>query len=134
MARTSHTKKRSASRSRKQKGGELAGNPPSAWGWGLGTAGDGWRQFMDSLTLQPGQNIAAAKSNDLVPVGKPNAQEYLPPKMAMSGGKHRRSHSSRTKKGGNWGAVLNQVAAPALLLGAQQMYGRKTKRHHKRRH
>ena len=32
-----------------QRGGELAGNPPSAWGYGLGTMGDGWTQFMNYL-------------------------------------------------------------------------------------
>ena len=133
MAKTRHMRKRHSSRTRSHKGGELAGNPASSWGWGLGTAGNGWTQFMNSLTLQPGQNIAAAKSNDLVPVGKPNAAEPLQ-SVKMGGGKRRR-HRSRSRKGGNWGAVLNQAAAPLVLLGANQIYGKKhTRRHRSRKH
>ena len=60
-------------RTRKQRGGDLAGNPASAWGWGLGTVGDGMTQIMNSLTLQPGQNTATAQSNNLVPIGNINA-------------------------------------------------------------
>ena len=133
MAKTRHMRKRNASRSRAHKGGDLAGNPPSSWGWGLGTAGNGWTQFMNSLTLQPGQNIAAAKSNDLVPVGNPNANEPLQ-SVKMNGGKRRRSRRSRSRKGGNWGAVLNQAAAPLVLLGANQVFGKRTRRHRSRKH
>jgi hypothetical protein len=110
MAKTRHNR----SRRHKQRGGELAGNPPSAWGWALGTAGNGWNQFMNSLTLHPGESQVAAKSNDLVP-------------NKMSGGKRRsRSRSrSRSRKGGNLGAVLNQAAVPLVLLGANQVIGKK---------
>lgn len=130
MAKTRHMRKRHATRSRAHRGGDLAGNPPSSWGWGLGTAGNGWTQFMNSLTLQPGQNIAAAKSNDLVPVGNPNANEPLQ-SVKMNGGKRRRSRRSRSRKGGNWGAVLNQAAAPLVLLGANQVFGKRTRRQRK---
>ncbi len=117
-------KSRRSSRRRAHRGGDLAGNPASSWGWGLGTAGNGWTQFMNSLTLQPGQNIAAAKSNDLVPVGRPNASEPLQ-SVKMGGGKRRRTRTrSRSRKGGNWGAVLNQAAAPLVLLGDNQIYGK----------
>ena len=51
-----------------QRGGDLSGNPASAWGWGLGTVGNGWTQFMNSLTLQPGQNLGTIQSNNIVPV------------------------------------------------------------------
>lgn len=120
---------RHSRRHRKQRGGDLAGNPPSAWGWGLGTMGNGWTQFMNSLTLQPGQNIASASSNDIVPVGRPNANDPNIPKV---GGKRRRHRHRRTsKRGGNVGAVLSQAAVPGILLAAQQSYGR-TRKH--RRH
>jgi len=133
MAKTRHMRRRHAARSRSHKGGDLAGNPPSSWGWGIGTAGNGWTQFMNSLTLQPGQNIAAAKSNDLVPVGQPNANEPLQ-SVKMNGGrrrKHSRRHRSRSRKGGNWGAVLNQAAAPLVLLGANQAFGKRSRRQRK---
>ena len=97
---------------KKQRGGGLAGNPPSAWGWGLGTMGSGWQQFMDTLTLQPGQSQVAAHSNNIV----------------IKGGQRRRI---RSRRGGNIGAVLNQAVAPLALLGMQQMYGKSKKR---RRH
>jgi hypothetical protein len=142
--------KRRHLRTRKQRGGDLAGNPASAWGWGLGTVGDGFTQIMNSLTLQPGQNIATAQSNNLVPVNNINASNptssMLQPNMGGGSRRRRRVHRSRSrsrsrgrsrgrgrsssKRGGNWGAVLNQAAAPLVLLGAQQMYGRRrTKKH-----
>uniref|UniRef100_A0A6C0IW34 Uncharacterized protein n=1 Tax=viral metagenome TaxID=1070528 RepID=A0A6C0IW34_9ZZZZ len=132
MAKTRHMRKRGrGSRKRGHKGGDLAGNPASAWGWGLGTAGNGWTQFMDTLTLQPGQNIAAAKSNVLVPVGRPNANEPLQ-SVKMNGGRRRKhSRRSRSRKGGNWGVVLNQAAAPLALLGANQYFGKRSKRSRK---
>ncbi len=134
MAKTRHMRKRGrGSRKHGHRGGELAGNPASAWGWGLGTAGNGWTQFMNSLTLQPGQNIAAAKSNDLVPVGNPNANEPLQ-SVKMNGGRKRKHGKSRSRKGGNWGAVLNQAAAPLALLGANQYFGKRSRRHRSRKH
>ena len=62
----------------RQRGGELAGNPPSAWGWGMGTLGDGWTQFMNSLTLQSNQNGNINQSNNIVPVGKGVMQNMSP--------------------------------------------------------
>ncbi len=131
--RRSHSKARTMRRS--QKGGELAGNPASAWGWGLGTLGGGWTQFMNSLTLQPGQNLGTIQSNNIVPVGNINAQNAqgnIGPNMTgnipgQAGGKKRRQRKSR---GGNFGAVLGQAAVPGILLAAQQSYG-KSRRHRK---
>ena len=113
---------------RGQRGGDLAGNPPSSWGWGLGTAGGGWTQFMNSLTLQPGQNIATQQSTQLVPVNNINAnntQGMIGPNLkgditgSQSGGKkHRHKRSSKrsskrgSRRGGNWGAVISQAAFP----------------------
>ena len=134
MARTrrSHSRSRRMRRTRSQRGGDLAGNPPSSWGWGLGTLGNGWDQFRNSLMLQPGENTSTMNSNNSVPVGRLNAQSSQPniganlsgaiPKM--SGGRRR----YRNRKGGNFGAILGQAAVPGLLLAGQQMYGRRKSR------
>ena len=96
---------------RSQRGGELAGNPASAWGWGMGTLGNGWTQFMNSLTVQPGQN---SQSNNIVPVG-----------TSQNGGKGRRS---RAKHGGNIGSVLSQAAVPAALILMNNAVGKRRKK------
>ena len=121
---------RTKSRRYKQRGGTADGPaPPSAWGHAMNTVGDGWKQFQDSLTLQPGQNASSSQSNDLVPIGKLNAQNAQPMlKPNMSGGKRRKSKSA---KGGSWGAVAAQALVPGFLLGAQQLYGRRYSRRHK---
>lgn len=111
-------------RTRSHKGGNLAGNPPSAWGWVMGTVGNGWTQTMNALTLQPGQNSGTSGSNDIVPVNNINAQDT----NGMQKGGRRR----RRRKGGNIAAVLNQAAAPGLILAAQQMYGKRRTRRHRR--
>ena len=144
MAKYSSHKRRSQSKARtmRMKGGGLAGNPPSSWGWGLGTAGNGWTQFMNALTLQPGQNAGTVQSNNLVPVGNINAQDSQPSigsnlkgAIPQSGGRRGRRRRG-TKRGGNLGAlgaVVNQAIVPGTLLAAQQMYGRR-RRSGKRRH
>jgi len=143
MAKHRSHKRRSHSHSKtmRLKGGALAGNPASAWGWGMGTLGNGWTQFMNSLTLQPGQNLGTMQSNNIVPVGNVNAQDSQPSigsnlqgGVPQAGGKKRRRSSkskSRSKRGGGVGAVLSQAAAPGILLAAQQYYGRskKNRRH-----
>jgi hypothetical protein len=131
MAKHRSHKRKSYSRGRTrrmaQSGGNLGSNPPSAWGWGLGTAGNGWTQFMNSLTLQPGQNAAAQQSNDLVPKNNLNAQTGP---ILQAGGRRRR-HRSRGRRGGNWAAVASQAAVPAALVLMNQSLGR---RRHSRRH
>jgi hypothetical protein len=136
MAKHRSHKRRSHSKSRtmRLKGGALAGNPSSAWGWGLGTVGNGWTQFMNSLTLQPGQNLGAVQSNNLVPVGNLNAQTAqgnIGPGMGgdvpQSGGKRRR-HRRSYKRGGN---VLAQAAVPVALIAMSNSMGRSRSR---RRH
>lgn len=116
--RRSHSKSRTMRRG--QQGGALAGNPPSAWGWGLGTVGNGWTQFMNSLTLQPGQNLASQGGNLSVPVGQPNAMNNqgmigtnLKGDIPQAGGKRHRRRRSRAKRGGN---VLAQAAVPGALM------------------
>ena len=111
--------------SRSQKGGDLGSNPPSAWGWTMGTVGNGWTQFMDSLTLQSGQNAATSNSNNLVPVSGAYNQQPTQ-NINMKGGRHK---SRKNRKGGSMASVLNRAAVPFILLGAQQMYKkRKTKK------
>lgn len=134
--RRSHSKARTrrlraGGLSMRLKGGALAGNPPSAWGWGMGTLGGGWTQFMNSMTLQPGQNLGTSQSNNIVPVGNVNAQDAqgnIGPNMrgdipGQAGGRRRR----RGRRGGNFGAVLGQAAVPGILLAAQQTYGKSRK-------
>lgn len=132
--RRTHSKTRSMRRTRSQRGGDLAGNPASSWGWVNGTVGNGWTQFMNSLTLQPGQNISTMHSNNIVPVGNINAQNAQPAlNPNMGGGKRNRRHKSRarrggSRRGGSWGAVASQAAVPAVLLAAQQTFGKSRRR------
>ena len=139
--RRSQTKTRTRRQGQRQRGGELAGNPPSSWGWGLGTAGNGWTQFMNSLTLQPGENLGTVQSNNLVPVGNINAQNAqgnIGPNMTgdipKGGGRRRRRAKSMsnnaTRRGGSWEVVASQAAVPGILLAAQQTFGKSRK--HKR--
>jgi hypothetical protein len=133
--RRSHSKSRTMRRG--QHGGSLAGNPPSAWGWGMGTLGNGWTQFMNSLTLQPGQNLGTIQSNSIVPVGGVNAQDAqgmigsnLKGDVPQSGGKKRRHHRSRAKRGGN---ILAAAALPVALIAMNNALGahsRKRKNKH----
>jgi len=131
--RRSHSKSRTMRR--RQHGGNLAGNPPSAWGWGLGTLGNGWTQFMNSLSLQPGANLGAVQSNASVPVGNINAQTAqgnIGPNMAgdvpgQAGGRKRRRRQG-SKRGGNIGAVLSQAAVPGALILMNNSMGRRSRR------
>ena len=144
MAKHRSHKRRSSSKSktmrRAQRGGDLAGNPSSSWGWVNGTVGNGWTQFMNSLTLQPGQNLGTVQSNAVVPVNNINAQDAQPGVGAnLQGGipssvggrrRRRKSNSKRSKKGGNLLAVANQAIVPGFLLAAQQTFG-KSRKHKK---
>ena len=86
-----------------------------------------------------------SQSNNIVPINNTNVQ----PKMAGGRGRQRQrqrqrqqmQQRSRGKKGGYWGAVLEQAAVPLALLGMQQFYGKRHSRRHpghnksfKRRH
>lgn len=133
--RRSHCKSRTMRRG--QRGGELAGNPPSAWGWGLGTLGNGWTQFTNALTLQPGQNLGAVQSNNIVPVGNLNAQTAqgnIGPSMGgdvpQGGGKRRRHRRSRVKRGGNFLAVAETAAVPVALIAMNNTLGSRRRRRH----
>ena len=132
--RRSHSKSRTMRRM--QRGGELAGNPPSSWGWGLGTLGNGWTQFMNTMSLQPGSNLGAVQSNSIVPVNNLNAQSAqgnIGPNMTgdipQQGGRRRRGRGRRgSKRGGDIGAVLSQAAVPGALIIMNNSLGKRSRR------
>lgn len=140
------SKSKSKTMKRSQKGGNLAGNPPSGWGWVEGTVGNGWTQFMNSLTIKPTENIGTIQSNDVVPINNINAQDQqgvIGPlaNQALSGVKSHKGGKSRTKKGGksrsnskskrggSLASIFGQAVVPFSLLGAQQLYGRRRRKH-----
>lgn len=134
-------KKRSASmrKTRKQSGGSLAGNPASSWGWVQGTVGNGWTQFMNSLTLNPQQNLGTTQSNNIVPVNNVNAQDSqgiigtnLKGDVPRGGAK--RSKRSKSRKGGSLAAIISQAVPPFALLGLQQSVGSRSANRKHRRH
>ena len=165
---TGRSKSRSRSRSssrqrtqrRSQSGGSWGAYPDSAWGFQMNNLGNGWTQFMNSLSVQPGENAGTIQSNDIVPIKNINAQDTT--KMITGGKRHRHKKSkmrrmqqqqmqmqmqqmqqqqmqqsksqSRGKKGGYWGAVLEQAAVPLALLGMQQAYGKRHTRRHDSSH
>jgi hypothetical protein len=93
----------------------------------MNNLGNGWTQFMNSLSFQPGQS-GTNQSNVIVPIR--NAGK-------MTGGKkHRRARRAmsqgRAKQGGYWGAVIEQAAVPLTLLGMQQVYGKRRNKSAKR--
>lgn len=133
----SHKLVKSKTMRRGQNGGELSGNPPSAWGWGMGTLGNGWTQFTNSLTLQPGQNISDVQSNNIVPVDNLNAQTSqgnigvnMGGDIPQAGGKRRRRRGSRGKSGGNVGAILSQAVVPGTLILMNNALGKRSRRRH----
>jgi hypothetical protein len=84
---------------------------------------------MNSLTLQPGQNLGTVQSNNIVPVGGVNAQDsqgMIGPNMKgdipQAGGKRRRR--SRAKRGGN---VFAQAAVPFTLVAMNQAMGKRSR-------
>ncbi len=121
-SRTNRRRHRKSKSSRAMKGGY----PASAWGNVMGTVGDGWTQFQNALTLQPGENIVTQHSNAIEPVNNINAQSAQPMlKPNMTGGKKRHN---RSKKGGYWSQVISNAVVPFTLIGLQQKFGKRTRR------
>jgi hypothetical protein len=151
MATRSKNRSKSRASRRSQRGGAQGSYPDSAWGFQMNNLGNGWTQFMNSLSVQPGANLGTSQSNNIVPIKNINAQNAQP---KMAGGKRGRRRAQmqqqmqqqsrgkgRGKKGGYWGAVIEQAAVPLALLGMQQFYGKRHTRRHpghnrsfKRRH
>ena len=112
-------------KSRKQRGG----NSPSAWGYVYNTLGDGWTQFKNSLTLQPGENLGTVQSNDIEPRANLNAQSMQGVPTANDLSLIQRAGKRyRKRKGGNLVPMLSEAAAPLALLGMQQTYKKRTRK------
>lgn len=134
---------RSQRRSRSQRGGSY---PTSAWGWQLNNLGDGWTQFMNSLSLQPGQNLGTQQSNAIVPQSNVNAQNqqpHLSPNLETQKGGRRRSRAARksrasrksraarrtrSRKGGNLIGIVDQALLPLSLMAMQQKVGKRNRK------
>lgn len=112
-------------RSRSQKGGD------SAWQSVMKMVGSGMTQFNNTFRLNPAQNAATSQSNQLVPIGKPNANNpNVPnPNLTMKGGRRRRGRRCRGKKRGGNG-ILSQAAVPAALLALNMTAKRRRSRKH----
>jgi hypothetical protein len=116
-----YSRKRRHNKTRSQRGGDLGGNPPSAWGFTMGTLGNGWTQFMNSLSVQPG---GANHGNQLVPInGGTNSTQ--------SGGKRKCKKGKKGKRGGNMLAVAEQAAVPLSLFAMNNIFGSRRNRGHK---
>ena len=102
------------------------GGADSAWSYVYDTVGSGLTQFKNSLTLQPGENLGTLQSNDIEPRSNLNAQNMVGVPTAKDLNLIQKGAGRRRKKrGGSFGAILNQAATPFLLLGAQQTYKRR---------
>ena len=106
------SKRHYKSKRHRQRGGELAGNPPSAWGWGLGTMGDGWTQFMDSLTLQSNQNGNMNQSNNIVPVGNASIQSKVGGRKRKHRGGNNHASMSGSMSGSMPGPMSGSMPGP----------------------
>jgi len=154
------SKRHNKSKRHRQRGGELAGNPPSAWGWGLGTMGDGWTQFMNSLTLQSNQNGNMNQSNNIVPVGNASIQSKvggkkrkhrggnhpmsgsmpmpmpnsgsnpIPVNVSMSALPASNPMSGGKKRGKRGGNVLAQAIVPGALILMNNALGKFSRKRH----
>ena len=82
----------------------------------MGNLGNGWDQFMRSLSVQPG---GANHGNQLVPV---NGGTNIP-KMAQTGGKRRCKRGKKGKRGGNMLALAEQAAVPFALVAMNNTLG-----------
>jgi hypothetical protein len=116
---------------RRGKHGGASAIVPGAYNWltsNFGSSAE--QQFMNTFG-----NGGNGHSGNLIPTltGAPGVTPYnVPqgsvatyvPNPAQSGGKRR-------KKGGYWAQVLQQALVPFGLLGLQQAYGRRTRKHHK---
>ena len=105
------------------------GGASSGWQYVYDQVGNGWTQFQNALTLQPGQNLGSMQSNDIEPIGKPNFQNYqaepTSQNLSLIQSAGRRRKRRRIKRGGNWGAIATQAATPLALLAMQNTYRRK---------
>lgn len=116
--------RRNTKRKRSRSGGNNGSYPPSAWGWQTANLGNGWQQFMNTFSINPADNLGTANSNEIVPMGRPNAEDSQPMiKPNMSGGRRgarrgrARTRGTRKRRGGN--IVLDTIKrafVPASLF------------------
>lgn len=124
------SKKAYKRRHHRQRGGYPAPDPStysSAATYQLAVNGDGNAQYNRVFDINgpdgkiPGNLIVGAQGQNL----------GYPQSVSMKGGRRRRS-----RKGGNFGNIINQAVVPLGLLAMQQTYkkkkhgGKKTRRHH----
>lgn len=131
MVKRNRTRKQSSLKHKKQSIKQKGGD--SAWQYVANQVGDGWTQFQNALTLQPGLNLGTQQSNNIVQIGNKNVQDsqrFVGPNLnkTMSGGKRRKG--TRKQKGGNVGAVISNAIVPFSLVGLNNFFGkRKTRKH-----
>ena len=116
---------KSKSKSRSQKGGNQGAYPDSAWGFQLNNVGDAWSQFTRVMGSPNTSNVITPAST--ATTGATGATGDAPVAHSSQKGGRRRNRN-RAKKGGYWGAVLEQAIVPLTLLGLQQKFG--TRRNH----
>lgn len=122
-------KGRTRSKSKSQSGGY----PDSAWGNMLNSVGDSWTQFNNVINSPKPDNVIKPLTHS-APASAPapapaSASAPAHSRAPQNGGKRRKHNNrSRNKKGGYWGAVLEQAIVPLTLLGLQQKFT--PKRHH----
>ena len=119
MVTLSLNRSKSRNKSRSQRGGNVGAYPPSAWGFTMGTLGNGWTQFMNSLSVQPG---GLNQGNQIVPING-----------TQKGGKKRRCKRGG-KKGGNLLAVAEQAAVPFALVAMNNVVGSRRRGNKSRPH
>jgi hypothetical protein len=110
-------KGQSKSKSKSQKGGNQGAYPDSAWGFQLNNVGDAWSQFTRVMGSPNTSNVITPANT--ATTGATGASS--PAHVSQTGGKRR--NRNRAKKGGYWGAVLEQAIVPLTLLGLQQKFG-----------
>ena len=113
-------------KSKKYRGG--SGSPASAWGYVYNTVGDGYTQFRNALTLQPGENLGTLNNNDIEPKSNLNAQsnQGMPTSSDLS--LIQKAGSKRRRRGGNMGSIVNQALAPLSLIALKYGFAKRNRR------
>jgi len=112
-------------KTKKYRGGSGSGSPASAWGYVYNTVGDGYTQFRNALTLQPGDNLGTINNNDIEPKSNLNAQSTQGYPTSSDLSLIQKAGGRRKRFGGNMGAIVNQALAPLSLLALQHSYAKR---------
>ena len=109
-----------------------------AWPWVSANFGSSTeQQFMNTFGNGGPGNAGALiptvpGAPAVLPYNQPQGSLALnngPPAGSQQGGK-RRHRGSRSKKGGYWAQVIEQALVPFGLLGLQNAYAKRTRKHH----